>query len=136
MLLREDFDTHMYPEIIGVIERQDNDILEKAIAAAEGEAKGYLSRYDIETLFETTGVNRDPTLLLYLKDIAMWHFILLANPDTDLELRRTRFEDAIKWFEKIQAGKIVQKQWPIPSPEVEGSDIWLVSSQPRRKTRY
>lgn len=136
MLLRQDFDTHMYPEIIGAIEREDDDILEKAIAAAEGEAKGYLSRYDIDTLFATVGDSRDPTLLMYIKDITMWHFILLANPDTDMELRRTRYEDAIKWLEKIQAGKIVQRDWPIPNPEAEGSDIWLVSSQSRRNTRY
>lgn len=136
MLLRADFNTHMYPELIGVIERQDDTILPEAIEAAEGEAKGYLSRYDADTLFDLNGDDRDATLLMRLKDIAIWHFIVLANPSTDMELRKTRYDEAIKWLLQIQSGKIVQKNWPVPQPEIQGADYFLVSSSPKRNTRY
>lgn len=135
MVTKEDFKTHLYSELISTIDRNDLDILQDAIEAAEGEAKGYLSRFDVDTLFDALGVERDPTLLMYIKDLAVWHFITLANPNTDLAFRKTRYEDAINWLKGIQAGKIVPQGWP-PAVE-EGTDSFFhVSSAPKRATRW
>src|SRR5690606_428487 len=136
MLVAADFKTHLYPELQTAIDRGDNTILQEAIEAAEGEAKGYLSYYDTDTLFSAEGDARDAALMLFLKDIAIWHFILLANPNTDLELRKTRYDDAKKWLRDVQKGHVVQKEWPLPDPTPSGSGAFLVSSQPKRDTRY
>lgn len=135
MVTPEDFNTHLYAELIDAITRNDEDILNDAIASAEGEASGYLSRFDVDTILSKTLDDRDPTLLMYLKDMAVWHFITLANPNTDMELRKTRYDDALRWLKGIQSGKIVPKGWP-PATE-EGSDIFFhVSSAPIRPTRW
>lgn len=137
MLLAGDFNTHLYAELITAISRTDTTVLTSAMAAAEGEARGYLSRYDTATLFTATGTDRDPVLLMYLKDLAAWHFITLANADVDLELRKTRYDDAIAWLKGIQSGKIVYPDWPLPVEETQGdNDLWQVSSRPRRETNY
>jgi hypothetical protein len=138
MLIIEDFDTHMYAEIIEAIER-DNEaapILEKAIKTAEKQAKGYLSRFDIETLFAAEAEERDEMLLTYLKDLAVWHYIVLANPNMDISFFQLRYESAIMELGKIQSGKVVPYGWPpAVDPEYAGT-FFHVNSNPRRGTSY
>ena len=135
MVTEDDFKTHLYAELINAIDRNDVGILQDAIEAAEGEAKGYLSRFDVDALFDAVEDDRDPTLLMYVKDLAVWHFITLANPNTDLEFRKTRYDDAVRWLKGIQAGKIVPQGWP--SATAEGEDSFFhVSSAPKRPTRW
>lgn len=139
MLTSNDFKTRIYAELIEAIAREDGDILNSAMAAAEAEAMGYLHRYDIDALFGATGTDRDAALLMKLKDIAAWHFIVLANANIDLELAKTRYDEAIKWLRDIQSGKIYYSYWPVPAPDAdrpnEGDD-WLVSSRPKRETHF
>lgn len=136
MVTPEDFNTHMYEELIDAISREDEDVLNDAIASAEGEAMGYLSRFDIDTLFSKMDDARDQTLLMRVKDMAVWHFITLANPNTDIEFRKTRYEEALTWLKGIQAGKIVPKGWPPAVTEDEESSFFHVSSAPKRPTRW
>lgn len=135
MVTREDFNTHMYAEIIAAIDRNDEDILNDAIASAEGQAAGYLSNYNVDLLFAAEDDDRDPTLLMYIKDLAAWHFINLGNPSTNMELRKTRYDDALAELRRIQAGKVIMKDWPTASGE-EAESFFLVSSVKKRDTRW
>ena len=81
----------------------DNAI--EAIKAATAEARGYLTAYDMDAIFAAVDDDRNPIVLLYIKDIAVWHYIQLANPAVDMELRLKRYEQAIKFLEKVQSGK-------------------------------
>ncbi|WP_425628858.1 phage protein Gp36 family protein [Cellulophaga lytica] len=136
-ITKADFNTHIYAELITAIGRDDDTIINAAIAAAISEAKGYLSRYNVAELLSAEDAERDPVLVMYIKDIASWHFISLANANVDLELRKTRYEDAIRWLKNIQAGKVVYQDWPIPTVDNKGdNDIWQIGSQPKRETRY
>ena len=135
MVTALDFNTHLFAELIAAIDRNDEDILNDAIASAEGEASGYLSRFDLDVLLGALGGDRDATLLMYLKDMAVWHFITLANPNTDLEFRKTRYDDALRWLRGIQSGKIIPRNWPLASGEAEEL-FFHVSSAPKRPTRW
>lgn len=135
MLLITDLQTHLYSEQITAISRNDETLMQTAIEAAEGEAKSYLSRYDIETIFNETGSDRDKTLLMWLKDIATWHFITLANAGADIEFRESRYKQAIASLTKIQAGKTVPFGWPLNTVE-ERQEIWKVTSDTKRQTNY
>lgn len=137
MVTPEDFKATMYSELQAAISREDEDILNDAIATAEIQAQGYLSRYDIDTLFARQNEDRDRSLVMYICDIAAWNFIALANANVDLQLRRSRYEDAIKDLEKIQSGKIVKKNWPLPVVEdPQLNSYFHVSSSPKRPTRW
>jgi hypothetical protein len=133
-LTPDDLKTHIYGEVVEAITDGDEDILPTAIAAAIGEAKGYMSRYDYETIFASEGDTKDPILLLYVKSMAKWHFIQLANPNIDYEDTKTRYEMATKWLDKIQAGKIVPPSWPLKNNPVEESTFFHVKSNPKRGT--
>lgn len=136
MLIIEDFNTHLYQEIISSISREDDDLLEKAIKSAEGEAKSYLARFDIDYLFDQIEEDRDPTLMMYLKDIAVWHFIPVSNPNIDVEYRKDRYHDAVRWLSKIQAGKNTPYGWKLANEQTEEPSVIQVSSNPKRKTHF
>lgn len=136
MLLTTDFNTHLYTEIINTISRDSDAVLETAIQASENEAKGYLGQYDIEELFNRTGANRDPVLLMYLKDMAVWHFIVVANPSVDIEYRRDRYKDAKDWLIRIQAGKVTPVGWNYANNATEPVSEIQVTSSPKRETHF
>jgi phage gp36-like protein len=137
MLVKADLSTHIYSELITAIQRDDDTIINAAIAAAESEAKGYLSRYDTDALFAQAGQDRDPALLMRLKDMAAWHFITLANADINLEVRKTRYDEAKSWLKDVQSGKVHMKDWPLPEEIEPGdNDIIKVSSRTKRDTNW
>lgn len=109
-----DFKTHLYEEIIDVITREDDTIVDLTIVDAISEAKGYLSKFDTLKLFGSAAV--DPTIVdsflkRIVKDIAAWHLVRLANPNVNLELYRTAYEDALKWLTNVQKGLIDPEGW-------------------------
>ncbi|MBS0647380.1 MAG: DUF1320 family protein [Verrucomicrobia bacterium] len=114
-LTPEEVNTHLYGEVVTEISRADTTILQSAISAAIEEAKGYLTAYDLTAIFSATGADRNSVLLLFCKDIAVWHFINLSNPAVEMQLRLERYEKAIKWLEKVQSGKTNPS---LPFPEV------------------
>lgn len=128
--------SHMYEGVMDAISENDDTKVMTAINAAISEAKGYLSRYDTTALFDLEAEARDPILLLYIKDMAVWHFIALANPNIDYEARQNRYEAAILWFGKIQAGRVVPAGWPYASEATEKQTYFLFGSNPRRNSHY
>lgn len=133
----EELKTHMPEEIVEVISNGDVSIAEAAIDTAMEEASGYLSNYDFVTIFETEGTARNPVLLMYVKDIAIWHYIQLANPNVDMDLRERRYEFAIKWLEKVQKGMVTPYLPPIV-PQDENVQVGKLryGSNLKRITRY
>mgnify|MGYP003135355616 CR=1 FL=1 len=134
---KADFNTHIYEEVINAITRDTDTIFTDSINAAIEEAEGYLSKYNTDLLFNTSGSSRSSMLVLVCKDLTCWHFIALANPNLEPAMFRTRYEDAIRWLKDVQCGKIVPKGWT-KSNTSDGKPAtnWNVTSNPRRETRY
>jgi len=118
-LTPDEIKTHLYSEIVNMVDRTDNSVLQSAIDAAISEVKSYLSAFDTDAIFSSEGDDRNPILLLYTKDISVWHFIQLANPNTNLELRADRYEKAIAWLDKVMRGQVVP-DLPMPAPPSDG----------------
>jgi phage gp36-like protein len=102
----EELKTHLYGESIQAISGGDDTILTAAIDAAVGEARGYLAGYDRNAIFSATGGNRSPLLLVFIKDIAVWHYMTLCNAGTELSLRQDRYCRAIDWLRAVQKGAV------------------------------
>jgi len=111
--------THLYDEQIAAISGLDDTMLTAAIDGAVAEAKGYLHQYDSTAVFAATGSLRNALLVIFVKDIAVWHYINLANPGTDMRVRQDRYKAAIAWLKSVQAGEVVP-DLPLPAP-VEGA---------------
>ena len=96
--------THLRNEQLSAIARDDETIITAAIDGAIAEAKGYLAAFDTEQIFSTSGPQRHQLLLIFIKDIAVYHFINLCNVGTQYEIRKLRYERAVDWLKDVQKG--------------------------------
>lgn len=137
MLLTEaDFNTHIYSELISNVDRNDEGLLLKAIRAGESQAKGYLSRYNTDSLFAASGDARDELLMTYCKDLAAWHFITIGNPGISIDFYEMRYDQAIRELGKIQSGKVVPDGWPAKTTPTGSDTFFHSTSAKKRDTRW
>lgn len=136
-LTNEEMKTHLYAENISVIQRNDETILTAAIQGAIIEAKGYLKAYDLEKVFGAAADQRNPLLLIWVKDIATWHFLVLCNAGHELNLRRERYNQAIAWFRGVQKGDI-DPDLPVKEDENGNSGAGIIKSgsNPTREQHF
>jgi phage gp36-like protein len=133
----DELKTHLYAENIDVIARSDDTIIQAAIEAAVVEAKGYLTAFDIKAEFEKVKSDpdtRNALLLIFIKDIAVWHFVNLCNAGTDLQLRQDRYERAIDWLKSVQKGNVTPDLPALPDDTKTG--LILFSSNQKRNNHF
>lgn len=122
---KEDLKTHLYGYQIAHISEDDEDIVLRAIAAAEEETKSYFYinhkkeyldgrlRYDVNKIFSAEGIERNPLILNIVITIAVWHFITLSNPDILHERIKERYDRAIDFLKKLNKGEISLGNLPL-----------------------
>ena len=128
--------THMRDEIVDKITRNDDTIVDSAIAAAIAEAKSYLGKYDTTALLGAAPTIADVNLKMKVKDLACWHLIKLANPNINVAMFRASYEDAITWLKDIMKGQSDPEGWTYkPDDEdtsrVEGQGFFQTSNDKR-----
>lgn len=137
--------TSLYPEIIETITRDSEEAAQLQILAAESLCKTYLSRYDLTAAFgddETPPSVDSPLLKKLVKIIASYYLVRMANPNIDLELFRSDYEDAIELLKDIRDGKNSIAELPYPSddpatPEDESNQTGISwDSNPKRKNHF
>lgn len=138
----EEINTHLYGEQLEAISGTNTEtLLTAAIDGAVAEAKGYLHDYDTEAIFIDAGSTgghgapeppeRNKLLVIFVKDIAIWHYLNLANPGTDLKVRQDRYKSAIAWLKSVQAGEVVPDlPKKTPTENAAGGLAW--GSNPKR----
>lgn len=127
--------THLYTGVQNIVTQGDTTIIQNAIDAAINEAKGYCSRYNLELLFDAP-VTVDAILVMHVKNMAKWHFIVLANPSIDYEDAQNRYDRAIAWLKDIQSGKVVPPGWILAAPEIEKGTFFHFKSNTKRRNQY
>lgn len=85
------------------------EIRHNAEAAAAEEIASYLRPdYDCAAIFADDGPLRsDRLLMMRVADIALYHMVASTPQKMGYEIRKERYERAIKWLEGVQAGRIV-----------------------------
>lgn len=85
------------------------EIRSNAEAAAAEEIASYLRPdYDCATIFADDGPWRsDRLLMMRVADIALYHMVASTPQKMGYEIRKERYERAVKWLEGVQAGRIV-----------------------------
>ena len=72
------------------------------------EISGYLRpKYDCPAIFSAEGDSRNSTVVMYACDIALYHMAASLPQKMGMEIRKERYERAIKWLEGVQAEKIL-----------------------------
>lgn len=139
MITVEELKTHIYSDNAQAITGGDDTILLAAIDGAIEEARGYLAAYDCDKVFAAKGTERHGLLLIFIKDIATWHFLTLSNVGADLEFRRFRYERAVDWLKQVQRGN-VSPNIPILDKDEDGAPdtgaIYKYGSNPKRSQHF
>lgn len=114
-----DLATHIYPEGMDAISREDDTKVQEAIDSAILQASQYLARYNTSAIFATEDAEEKKqyaNLITYVKDIAKWHFIAVANVTVDLDLAERRYSASLKELKDIREN--IQTGWPLLEEEV------------------
>ena len=107
-ITEEDFKVVASEAALKTITQADESNQENAIAEAIEEVAGYLRpKYDITKIFAAQGDERNRQIVMYTADIALYNMIAAQPQRLGSEVRKERYDRAIKWLEGVQAGKIV-----------------------------
>jgi phage gp36-like protein len=93
-------------EIINKIINNDESIVTDIIAESIDVVSTYLYQYyDTQTIFATTGTNRNLTVLKHLKGIVIYEIYIRRTKSLN-EVAKSRYDEALLWLEKVATGKI------------------------------
>lgn len=103
---------------LSVLQQSSEENRERAERMAIEEVSGYLrSRYDVEKVFAATGAERNDLVVMRTCDVALYHLSSWLPNKMGHDIRKERYELAVKWLEGVQAGKITPDL-----PTVTGED--------------
>lgn len=114
-----------YQVVIGetalkVISQVSAEVRSAAELQAQAEIAAYLNpKYDSEKIFSSEEdfsdepVARHPLIVMYTVDIALYHMSASLPGKMGSEIRKERYERAIKWLEGVASGKIVPTGLPL-----------------------
>jgi len=107
MLTKFDFEKLITEQTLNQITQGNEALVDGAIIDAQAEMESYLNqKYDMAVEFAKTGTARNPLLVIYMVDLALFHLHSRINPKMIPELRGFRYENAIKWMDKVSRGKL------------------------------
>lgn len=105
---KEDYKVVIGDAAFKVISQADPDTVANAEFEAVEEMSGYLRPvYDTEAIFSAAGNDRNRLVVMYTADIALYHLSAALPQKMGSEIRKERYDRAIKWLEGVQAGRIV-----------------------------
>lgn len=114
-----------YQVVIGevalkVISQVSEEVRSAAEMQAQAEIAAYLNpKYDTEKIFSpeehfsSEPVARHPLIVMYTVDIALYHMSASLPGKMGSEIRKERYERAIKWLEGVASGRIVPTGLPL-----------------------
>lgn len=128
---KSDFGTAIKDNILDAITEADDTLIDKAVTAAIELMKGYLNnRYDVTAIFSVTGDDRNPVLLMYGIDIALYDLHRRINFRKVPEFRTERYKTAKEWFMDVSDQTINPD---LPVPETGDKDYIRFGSNTRRE---
>lgn len=106
-------DNEDYRVVIGeaalkVISQSSPENIANAEIEAIEEISGYLRPvYDTDAIFAASEFDRNRLIMMYTADIVLYHLSASQPQRMGSEIRKERYDRAIKWLEGVQAGRIV-----------------------------
>lgn len=107
-ITNEDYKVVIGENALKTISQVSENTRRQAEDEAIEEIASYLRpKYDTVTIFTATGNERNSYIVMIACDIALYHLSASLPQKMGSEVRKERYERAIKWLEGVQAGKIV-----------------------------
>ena len=137
-ITKSDLFSSIREEDIDAITENDDATVEEAIDSAITEVESYLSaRYDTDAIFDATGDDRNKLVKRLCINVAVYEIVAIAQPGIDMEDRKDRRDRAIKYLEKVQAGKANPKLPVVLTSDDKDAKALIISgSNPKRQSHY
>lgn len=104
----EDYRVVIGETAMQAVTQVDHRNREIAESEAVEEISGYLRpRYDCGRIFAAEGDARNRQMVMYTCDIALYHMSASLPGRMGGEIRKERYERAVRWLERVQSGVIV-----------------------------
>lgn len=104
----EDYKVVIGEAALKIVTQTDEQNRANAEAEALEEIAGYLRpKWDCTAAFALEGEQRNRQLVMYACDIALYHMVSAMPQKMGSEIRKERYDRAIRWLEGVQAGKII-----------------------------
>ncbi len=104
----QDYKVVIGDQALRVVSQVSEENRTNAEAEAIEEIAGYLRpKYDTKSVFEAEGADRNRLIVMYACDIAIYHMAASAPQKMGIDIRKERYERAVKWLEGVQSGKII-----------------------------
>jgi len=133
-----------YKVVIGdnalkIISQVSEDVRRSAEAQAQEEIASYLRpKYNVQQVFEADDDERNPLIVMYTCDIALYNMVATMPNRMGLDIRKERYERAIKWLEGVQDGTNIP-DLPLPTDE-DGNETaspgFLIASEPKQQYNW
>ena len=104
----EDYKVVIGDQALKVVSQVRAENRSNAELEAIEEIAGHLRpKYDTNAVFNALDSERNRLVVMYTCDIAIYHMAASTPQKMGMEIRKERYERAIKWLEGVQAGKII-----------------------------
>ncbi len=106
-LSEQDYTTLVDQRALEVITQESGEHRDDAEASAIEEISGYLRpKYDCDAIFKAEGDDRNKKIVQVACDIALYHLVSSQPGKMGYDIRKERYEAAVKWLEKVAAGSV------------------------------
>ena len=113
-LLKSDYFSSITTGVLDALTGGDDNIITELSAEAVEEMKSYLNtRYLTATIFAASGTDRNKTLVMYCKDIALFHIYAVYSLTVIPVNRVNRYNNALNWLCDVRDQKINVDGLPI-----------------------
>ena len=134
----EDYKVVIGDNALRVVSQVSQENRNNAEMEAIEEIAGYLRpKYDCQQVFSKEGDERNNLIVMYTCDIALYHMAASMPQKMGIEIRKERYERAIKWLEGVQAEKILPD---LPLATDENGEptgfLFRYQSQPKLKHNW
>lgn len=103
----QDYSTVVGQNALNVLSQADPGIRANAELAAIEEISGYLrNKYDCKAIFSAKGMDRNRKIIQITCDVSLYHLTSSVPAKMGFEIRKERYDMAIKWLENVQKGAI------------------------------
>lgn len=106
-LTKEDLYTVIEQHVLDAIIEDDPDAVPESIDTAIDTIRNYLcQRYDVAIIFSAEGADRNKHILSIARTLTVWEFISRNNNDILYDKWEERYQEAIRFLEKVASGAI------------------------------
>lgn len=117
-LTETDYATLIKDAALNQVTQGNQGIVDECELMAQQEMESYLNqRFDVASIFDATGDDRNRLIVMYLIDITLYHLHSRITPRNIPEIREDRYNTAIVWLSKVAKGELTPRL-----PRLENED--------------